>query len=38
MRKIVLPIVAAAGFALSPMVAAQTTEQPADTERAEPAA
>src|SRR3546814_20777927 len=35
MRKIVFPIVAAAGFALSPIVAAQSTEQPADTEQAE---
>jgi hypothetical protein len=38
MRKIAFPIVAAAGFAMSPVVAAQTTEQPADTEQAEPAA
>jgi hypothetical protein len=37
MRKIAFPIVAAAGFAMAPVVAAQTTEQPADTEQAEPA-
>lgn len=37
MRKIAYPIVAAAGFAMSPVVAAQT-EEPANTEQAEPAA